>query len=311
MLLGDPSGIGPEVTAKLLAMPETRPEAAICMIGDRGIYRTGAEIARVATDAALEFIDYPGPACVPGKADAACGAYALETLRVGLEQLHAGSVDALVYAPLNKQAMKLAGMKHEDELHYFASLLGYSGTISEINVCGGLWTSRVTSHVPLQAVSGLVTRDKILESAYLLQRSLVAAGVDNPRVAIAALNPHAGEGGLLGSEEITTIGPAVDELRAKGMNAVGPLPADTLFIAARRGEYDGVVTMYHDQGQIALKLLGFDRGVTVAGGLPVPITTPAHGTAFDIVGRGIADPGAMREAFRIACRMATRNGSRS
>jgi 4-hydroxythreonine-4-phosphate dehydrogenase len=228
----------------------------------------------------------------------------LGSLRVAVEKLGSGHLDAIVYAPLNKQAMKLAGMPHEDELHYFASLLRYSGMVSEINVCGNLWTSRVTSHVPLSAVAELITIDKICSVAHLLNRALAASGVSAPRIAVAALNPHAGEGGLLGTEETTTITPAVNRLRAEGVDATGPWPADTLFIAARRGDYDGVVTMYHDQGQIALKLLGFNRGVTVAGGLPVAIATPAHGTAFDITGKGIADVGAMREAFTIGCRMA-------
>jgi 4-hydroxythreonine-4-phosphate dehydrogenase len=134
---------------------------------------------------------------------------------------------------------------------------------------------------------------------------LRSAGVARPRIAVAGLNPHAGEGGTLGTEEQTIIGPAIQSALDRGLAVTGPLPADTLFIAAARGDYDGVVTMYHDQGQIALKLLGFNRGVTVAGGLPVVITTPAHGTAFDIVGQGKADIGPIREAFRIACAMAT------
>ena len=128
-------------------------------------------------------------------------------------------------------------------------------------------------------------------------RALRASGVSVPRIAVAALNPHAGEGGLLGTEEITVIGPAIEKSRAIGAEVKGPFPADTLFIAARRGDFDGVVTMYHDQGQIALKLLGFDRGVTLGGGLPVVITTPAHGTAFDIAGKGIADVGASERSL--------------
>ena len=305
LLLGDPTGIGPEVTAKLLSLPETSERAEILVIGDRRIYRNGFAIAG-SPEVAAPFLDYSSSeADYPlGKVNPAAGEYTLGSLRLAIEKLAQGAIDAMVYAPLNKQAMKLAGLPHEDELHYFAALLGYQGAISEINVCGALWTSRVTSHVPLRDVSDLITIDKICASTQLLHQALIAGGIHTPRLAIAALNPHAGEGGLLGTEELTTIAPAIERVRSKGIHAAGPLPADTLFIAARRGDYDGVVTMYHDQGQIALKLLGFDRGVTVSGGLPSAITTPAHGTAFDIAGKGVADVRAMREAFTIACSMA-------
>ena len=280
LLAGDPSGIGPEVAAKLLADPETRARADIVAIGDAA------------------------PACPPAQASRIAGEYTIGTLRAGVAALKSRAVDALVYAPLNKQSMKLAGLPHPDELHFFAQLLGHTGPVSEINVCGRLWTSRVTSHVPLRDVANLLTVEKICDAGRLLHRTIAKSGIAAPRIAVAALNPHAGEGGLLGSEEIDIIAPAVERLRAEGLDAIGPLPADTLFVSARRGDFHGVVTMYHDQGQIAMKLMGFDRGVTVAGGLNAIITTPAHGTAFDIAGRNVADPGAMREAFRIACDMA-------
>jgi 4-hydroxythreonine-4-phosphate dehydrogenase len=282
LLTGDPAGIGPEVAAKLLAEPETRERAEIVAIGDAP------------------------PACPPAQASRIAGEYTIGILRAGIAALRSRAIDALVYAPLNKQSMKLAGLPHQDELHFFAELLAHSGPVSEINVCGGLFTSRVTSHVPFRQVADLLTLDKISDAARLLHRTIAKAGIATPRIAVAGLNPHAGEGGLLGHEEIDTIGPAVERLRADGIDAIGPLPADTLFVAARRGDFHGVVTMYHDQGQIAMKLMGFDRGVTVAGGLPAIVTTPAHGTAFDIAGKGVADPGAMREAFRIACDMAVR-----
>jgi 4-hydroxythreonine-4-phosphate dehydrogenase len=308
LLLGDPTGIGPEVVAKLLSSADTLARGEVLVIGDRRQYRRGFEIAGL-PEVEIHFEEYgAADAEYPiGKVSAAAGEYCLGSLRLAIDAMRAGRVDTVVYAPLNKQAMKVSGMAHEDELHYFASLLGYSDTISEINVCGDLWTSRVTSHVPLSAVAGLVTVERICAVTRLLHQALVSAGIRTPRIAVAAINPHAGEGGLFGTEEMTTIGPAVEQLRNSGVSAIGPLPADTLFIAARRGDYDGVVTMYHDQGQIALKLLGFERGVTVSGGLPFPITTPAHGTAFDIAGKGIADVRAMKEAFAIACRMAAKS----
>jgi 4-hydroxythreonine-4-phosphate dehydrogenase len=306
LLLGDPTGIGPELVAKLLAHPETLAQAEVLVIGERRLYQRGRGIAAT-VDAHPQFLDYPCPRedHVLGKVSAEAGQYVLGCLRKAIETWQGGKIDAIVFAPLNKQAMKLAGMKQSDELHYFADFLGHQSRVSEINICGKLWTSRVTSHIPLSAVSSALTADGICGAVDLLHQALRASAVSVPRIAVAALNPHAGEGGLLGSEEITVIGPAIEMCRANGMEVKGPLPADTLFIAAKRGEFDGVVTMYHDQGQIALKLLGFDRGVTLAGGLPVVITTPSHGTAFDIAGKGVANVGALREAFSVACRMSS------
>jgi 4-hydroxy-L-threonine phosphate dehydrogenase PdxA len=284
---GDPSGIGPELTARLLALPRTAELAHVSLIGDSN------------------------PPGVPlGKVSAAAGGYALDGLRLAACALLRGEIDAFVYAPLNKQALKLAGMRAEDELRYLAPLLGHTGYCSEINISGGLWTSRVTSHVPLREVADLITADRVHEAASLIHHALLANGVARPRIAVAALNPHAGEGGLLGFEEAAEIGPGVERARAAGIGAEGPFPADTIFIAASRGDFDAVVTMYHDQGQIATKLLGFDRGVTLLAGLPYPITTPAHGTAFDIVGKGIASTGAIEQAFATAVQLAqTRLGS--
>jgi 4-hydroxythreonine-4-phosphate dehydrogenase len=305
LLLGDPSGIGPELTAKLLALRETAESADILVIGDPDIFREGTSIAGTAA-AAPRFLEYRDRerGWEMGKATAAGGRYALGSLKLAAETLERGENDAIVFAPLNKQAMKLAGLKQEDELRHMAALLRVETPVSEINVLGGLWTSRVTSHVPLSAVASEISVEKICDAAELIFRALRTAGVAAPRIAVAALNPHAGEGGLTGTEEITLIGPAIEKIRALGIDASGPWPADTLFIAATRGDYDAVVTMYHDQGQIALKLLGFSRGVTVLGGLPFPVATPAHGTAFDIAGKGVADVGPTLEAFRIACRMA-------
>ncbi|MDQ1474689.1 MAG: hypothetical protein QOJ99_6169 [Bryobacterales bacterium] len=272
LLTGDPTGIGPEITVKLLAMPETREQAEIIPIGER-----------------------PVPDVPLGKVSRVAGAWTLANLRLAAEAIFGGEIDGLVYAPLNKQAMKLAGMQQEDEMHYLADHLDFRGLCSEINVADALWTSRVTSHVPLRAVADLITEQAVYDSIALLSRIRGSA-----RIAVAGLNPHAGEGGLLGTEEIKFIRPAVERAKADGINVSGPYPADTLFIAARRGDFDAVVTMYHDQGQIATKLLGFERGVTLHGGLPVPVTTPAHGTAYDIAGKGIANPGPIKAAFALA-----------
>jgi 4-hydroxythreonine-4-phosphate dehydrogenase len=244
-----------------------------------------------------------------GQLSVAAGRSVLATLDHAVRAAREGVIDALVFAPLNKQAMKRAGLKHSEEMHYFAELLGYHGYFGELNVLDDLWLARVTSHIPLKEVAANLTAEGIGEAARLIDRSLREYGVARPRIVVSALNPHAGEGGMFGSEEIDTIRPAVERLRAQGLDIAGPVPADTVFIAARRGDYDAIVSMYHDQGQIAMKLLGFEGGVTVQGGLPIPIVTPAHGTAFDIAGKGVANPESIRRAFRIAANMASRRGN--
>ncbi|MBV9082426.1 MAG: 4-hydroxythreonine-4-phosphate dehydrogenase PdxA [Acidobacteriaceae bacterium] len=304
LLLGDPSGVGPELVAKLLALPESREAAEITVIGSRRIYEEGLKrVPLTDSHPQLLCIDTPISEYPVGRVNAESGRYVLESLRVAVTALQSNEIEAIVFAPLNKQAMKLAGLQHRDELHYFAELIGHTGPVSEINVGTKFWTSRVTSHVPFREIAFLLTREKIYDAALLLDAALRTAGIVSPRIAIAGLNPHGGEGGTLGTEEMTIIGPAVDMARDTGMNASGPWPADTLFFRASRGEFDGVVTMYHDQGQIALKLLNFDRGVTLAGGLPFTIATPAHGTAFDIAGKGTADVGSLREALSLAARI--------
>jgi 4-hydroxythreonine-4-phosphate dehydrogenase len=169
----------------------------------------------------------------------------------------------------------------------------------------------VTSHEPLREVADLLTHDRIVSAIEATDATLRRAGVDKPRIAVAGLNPHAGEGGTFGREEIDVIAPAVETAAKKGFTVDGPWPADTVWLRARRGDYDVVLTMYHDQGQIALKLLGFERGVTILGGMPVPICTPAHGTAYDIQGKGIADPSATIQAFRTLVMLAGRESAKA
>ncbi len=173
--------------------------------------------------------------------------------------------------------------------------------MGDIQGCG--LGARVTSHVPLKDVAELITETGILDAIDLIDGELKRAGNPAPRIGVAGLNPHAGDGGNFGREEIDVIAPAVERAKMEGYAVAGPYPADTIFVRAKKGEFDAVVTMYHDQGQIAMKLMGFGRGVTVQGGLPVPVTTPAHGTAYDIVGKGIAEIESTRQAFLIACRI--------
>lgn len=240
----------------------------------------------------------------PGEAAASGGRSALRVLEACLDASVRGEVDAICFAPLNKRALKLADMKHRDELRHFAAYLGVGGYVCEFNVVGNLWTSRISSHVPIRDVVKYIDRASIVDAASLLYRSLRSYGFASPRVGVAGLNPHNGEGGTCGREEIEIIEPAVRALNESGLPVVGPYAADTIFLRARNAELDGIVTMYHDQGQIAMKLLASGKGVTVMGGLPVPVTTPGHGTAFDIAGSGAAVPDALENALAMASRMA-------
>jgi 4-hydroxythreonine-4-phosphate dehydrogenase len=318
---GDASGIGPELVAKLLNRPEALAAAKIVLVGDAWVWAEGQRIAgtntqvrtirdwreaRDATDTLLllEMDTVAQSDIIPAQMTAAAGRGARAALTACLDAVKAGQIDAICFAPLNKLAMKKGGMAFEDELHFFADYFGVTDYFCEFNTLGTLWTSRISSHIPLADIPKYVTGDRIKAAARLTYKTLKRAGFAQPRVAVAALNPHGGEGGTCGREEIDIIEPAVRELNAEGLPIQGPFPADTIFLKARAGALDSIVTMYHDQGQVAVKLLGFERGVTVQGGMPAPITTPAHGTAFDIAGQGKANAEAMTQAFLLAAKMA-------
>lgn len=310
LFTGDPAGIGPELTAKLLADPDTTARADIILIGNRATFAEGTAAAGTpAIPSSVRIHAWAGldrPAFARGEVSEKNGRFMLDALTEGTRLVTAGKADALCFAPLNKGALRAGGMHHEDEMRWFAELLGHSGVCGELNVLESLWTSRVTSHVPLREVSSLLTSEKVADAIRMITEALRAAGKANPRVAVCGLNPHNGDNGNYGDEEGRIIEPGVKLAASRGYAADGPFSADTAFVRAIRKDgqgYDGVVTMFHDQGQIAMKLMGFERGVTVQGGLPIPITTPAHGTAYDIAGKGVANPQAMKNAFDIACRM--------
>ncbi|MFC7404200.1 4-hydroxythreonine-4-phosphate dehydrogenase PdxA [Georgenia alba] len=282
------TGIGPEVVAKLLAAPDVTRDADLVVMATEEELAAAAATARVSLPEVETTPPAPVGAYELGTVSQAAGRRALEDLRRALDLHAAGEIDGILFAPLNKSALTLAGMTEHDELRWFANRLGHDGPTSELNVLPDLTTARVTSHVAIREVADAITVGGVVDACRLLEDALRGQGVAEPRLAVCALNPHGGENGKFGTEEIDTIRPGVEKARADGMDVVGPFPADTLFIRAFAGELDGVVTMYHDQGQIALKLKGFDDGVTVQGGLPVPIATPAHGTAHAIVGQGVA-----------------------
>lgn len=314
--LGDPAGIGPELLAKVLSRPGALDTAEVYVLADESELKGAFDHARL-TVIPLSSTPMPGAATllddasapvepIPvGEASTAAGERAMHQLQRAVDLAQSRKIDAIMFPPLNKTSLHLAGMQDEDELRWFAKQLDFPGTVSELNVLDGLWTARVTSHIPMSEVAGQITAPAVTAVIELLHAVLTDAGFQ-PRIGVAALNPHAGENGNFGRQEIDEIAPGVAAARDKGVDVTGPIPADTIFLAARRGRFDGIVTMYHDQGQIAMKLLGFDGGVTIQGGLPVPITTPAHGTAFDIVGQGIANTTSTERAFDIAVEIAGR-----
>jgi 4-hydroxythreonine-4-phosphate dehydrogenase len=321
LMLGDATGIGPEQCARILADRRMADAARLLVVGDARVLEQGMRDAGVALKwhsyGTPEEVDWdsleipvidlnnldPG-AVRRGAVSAESGRVSGATLALMIELAVAQRLDGIVFAPLNKAALHAGGWHFNDEHQMFAHLTRHQGFFGEMNVLDNLWMSRVTSHVSLRTALEQITAARIDAALSLADATMRAAGFATPRIAVAALNPHAGEGGLCGREEIEIIAPAVAQAAQRGIACKGPYPADTVFLKAFGGEFDGVLTMYHDQGQIATKLRGFNRGVTVTGGLETVFTTPAHGTAFDIVGKGIATTGALEQAIRLCSRLA-------
>ena len=317
LLLGDPSGIGPELVSKLLTKSELS-DANIIVIGEKNILNAGDKISGNNSD--LEIVtdfdeidfnkkdkyfldiskgnnkDYNLSEC-----SAESGETVLNSLNLALELAKEKKIDAINFGPFNKTSLKLGGCKFDDELHHMADKLNVKSFFCEFNVVDNFWTARVTSHIPIKEVPEHIKKDKIMKPIKLINEAMKLNGIENPRVAVQALNPHA----EFGTEEKDEIIPAIEEAKKLGINADGPLPCDTSFITAFKNKnHDCIVGMYHDALQSGLKAFGFDRGVTVQGGLPVPITTPAHGTAFDIAGKNQANLEPTLQSFKIALRMA-------
>ena len=321
LMLGDSTGIGPEVAVKALASGAVNDRARVVIVGDVRVLEQGMRDANLNFEfdvyTTLDDVTWPR-LTVPvvdlgnldpdqlerGKVSPESGRVCGDTLKHMIGLAASGALDILCYASLNKAALHRGGWHFPDEAHMFADFAGHDGLFGEMNVIPEFSTFRVTSHVALRDVPDMITPDRLTAVVRLADPTLRSMGKRPARLGVAALNPHAGEQGLFGDEEIRIIRPAVERLEAEGIHVAGPIPSDTIFLRAKRGEFDGVVMMYHDQGQIATKLLGFGKGVTVHVGLPVTLTTPAHGTAFDIVGQGIADPGGMDYALRLAARLA-------
>jgi 4-hydroxythreonine-4-phosphate dehydrogenase len=298
--LGDPRGIGPEVTAKALADPAVRGLADFLLVGAD----TGTRIPGVRAESV-------GP-WTPASGATAAGRVAGEAVRRGVELALAGEVDGLVTAPIEKLAFRRAGWDFPGHTEMLRELAG-SGPVAMMMAAdrtalgGALRVTLATTHLPLRRVPESLTAALLVEQAELTLRALREWwGVARPTVALCALNPHASDGGLFGDEEERVYEPALRSLRAAGHAVAGPVPADTVFGRALRGEFDAVVAPYHDVGMAAFKTVSFGAGVNVTLGLPFPRTSPDHGTALDIAGRGLADAASMAEAIRLAVRLARR-----
>lgn len=339
--LGDVAGIGPEIVVRAVASPDVRTWCRPVIIGHPELVRRTAR--RIGIDLALEEHESvsddrivccnPGGDdvlnVVPGQIQAAAGQAAYDYLVAATRATLRGEFDAIVTAPLHKEALHAAGVTSPGHTEILAAECGVREVAMMLylpandgsslapsppqtgargqnqipTLANSLAVAHVTLHTSIRSVPGLLSQSRVADTIRFLDRFLRDLGGE-PRIGVAALNPHAGEHGLFGDEEGTIIAPAVDECRREGINATGPIPADALIRRAVAGEFDGVAAMYHDQGHIPLKLIGRDRAVNVTLGLPIVRTSPSHGTAFDIVGQGIANPEGLLAAMRVACRLA-------
>ena len=322
ILLGDPSGIGPELISKLMTQPEIN-NANIVLIGERNVFENGNKITgnsiKLNFVEKFEEIDFEknnkffidiskgnNANYKISECSKESGISVLNALNYSLDLAKAKKIDAINFGPFNKTSLHLGGCKFEDELHHMADRLEVKNFFCEFNVVDNFWTARVTSHIPIREVPSHIKKENILKPIKLINEAMKLNGISNPRVAVQALNPHA----EFGTEEKEEIIPAIEESKKKGINADGPLPCDTSFITSFKNKnHDCIVGMYHDALQSGLKAFGFDRGVTVQGGLPLPITTPAHGTAFDIAGKNQANLEPTLQSFKIALRMAENKSS--
>jgi 4-hydroxythreonine-4-phosphate dehydrogenase len=317
--MGDPAGIGPEILIKAMSDPSLYVDCRPLAIGDVNTMRRAAQalglsvainlVARpadgryaVGTLDVLQATTEDLTDLKPGQVQPAAGKAAAECVIRATELAQAGLIDAIATAPLNKDALNQAGYHYPGHTELLADLTGakdYSLTL----IAGKLRVIHVTTHVSMRRALDLVDTSRVLRIVRLADRFCRYLGVAAPRIAVAGFNCHAGENGLFGTEEIDHIRPAVEEARGEGIDATGPWPGDTIFYRASKGEFDIVVAMYHDQGHIPVKMLGFEAGVNTTAGLPIIRTSVDHGTAFDIAWRGVASHGSMLEAVRRAAQL--------
>ena len=305
--MGDPAGVGPEVVVKALALAEVVAMCEPVVIGDTRRLLEAASICGVALDPLVEVIDVGEvPADLPwGQLSAAAGEAAYRYIEHAARLAIAGDVQAICTAPLNKEALHAAGHMFPGHTELLAHLTG-TAEVSMMLEAPGLRVVHVTTHIGIIDAVAKIEPGLVARTIRRADETLRRAGIAAPRLAVCGINPHAGENGLFGhGEEASKIDPAIATVRAEGIDAVGPLPADTLFFRARRGDFDCVVAMYHDQGHGPVKVLGLEAGVNITIGLPVVRTSVDHGTAFDIAGTGKADERSMVEALKQAVNLAS------
>lgn len=317
--MGDAAGIGPEITVKSLADPRATEWAVPVVLGDarvleRAMKATGVHLPirtlGAVTEAegrpgTIELIDYANIDMAAhrwGEINPAFGEAAVRYTKEAGRMAVDGTLDAMVSAPLNKEAMHRAGYSYEGQTEILGELTRSKPAM--VMVVDRMRLMLFTNHMAMRAVCDYVRRDRVLDRLVLADAALRDMGIARPRIAVAGLNPHASENGLFGREELDQIGPAIDDARAQGIDASGPFPADTVFLKARDGAYDLTLALYHDQGLMAVKLVGFGRVVTLLIGLPLIRTSTGHGTAFDIAGQNIADHRNLLEALRVAAEVA-------
>ena len=319
--MGDPAGIGPEVVLKAVAEEEIRRVCVPVIIGDApllahtartldlqsgyDIIRTGESFPDELSEPVIYHLDNINGFIEPGIESGAAGKAAAGYIEAAVELCAAGNIDAIATAPINKRALFLGGYSFPGHTEFLAHLTG-AEEYAMAFVAANLRIVLLSTHVPLAEAIRLVERDRLVKVISLTHRELQRWGIERPRIAVAALNPHGAEGGLFGVEEASEIMPAIEaSRRIDDINVQGPYSADTVFLRASRGEFDAVIACYHDQGLIPVKLLAFGRAVNVTLGLPIVRTSVDHGTAFDIAGQGIADPSSLIEAISLAARLAT------
>jgi 4-hydroxythreonine-4-phosphate dehydrogenase len=323
LTMGDVAGIGPEIIAR--GWPELHELCRPVVVGDDSWLRRALEVTRLPAEVQVVVdvtLARPSPSVVPllpgsgeslanvqvGRVSAAAGKAAYDFLRKAIDETMAGRADGIVTMPLHKEGLHAAGVPHPGHTEILAERTGTRQFGMMLyarspQLPHGVGVVHVTLHMALRDVFAHLSTDAVLEKIRLLDMMMRRLGKPRPRLAVAALNPHAGDGGLFGDEEARLLQPALTAAHADGIAVTGPWPSDTLFVRASRGDFDGIVAMYHDQGHIALKLLGGLHAVNVTVGLPLVRTSVAHGTAYDIAGRGIADATSLIEATRVAAQL--------
>lgn len=318
--MGDPAGVGPEIIARALDDPSIARHSRLLVVGDATVMEAAArcvgsrlQVRRIQDLVSATFgrgklnvVDLgnlPWSTFKTGQIDSRAGKASFEYVYVAIDMALARIVDGIVTGPIHKQAMQLAGYRYPGHTEILAERSG-TEHFAMLFVAGALNVILVTTHCSMREALDSINVEVVLEKIRLADQAMRAMGIGKPRIAVAGINPHAGEGGRFGVEETAILEPAIGLAKAAGIEATGPYPPDTVFYRARRGEFDIVVSMYHDQGLIPVKLDGFAEGVNVTYGLPFVRTSPDHGTAFDIAWKGTADPGSMVSAIKLATRLA-------